>query len=74
MPKLTGTPISSAMPEVTSVPIDGHQGAELLGDRVPFAESTRKPEPNFCIAGRLPYTSDTMMPTRIASTRKAKSA
>ena len=53
MPKLTGTPITSAMVEVTSVP--------TIGTRAPnfsvtgfHSESTRKPKPKRCIAGRLP--------------------
>ena len=71
MSKLTGTPTKSAMDEVTSVP--------TIGTRAPnfsvtgfHSELTRNPKPNFSIAGRLPYTSDTMMASRIAKTRNAK--
>ena len=71
MPKLTGTPISRAISEVTSVPTIGTSAPNCSVTGF-HAESIKNPKPNFRIAGRLPNTNDKMMPTRIASTRKAK--
>ena len=53
MPKLTGTPITSAMVEVTSVPTIGTSAPNFSVTGF-HSESTRKPKPKRCIAGRLP--------------------
>jgi len=71
MPKLTGTAINSAMPDVTSVP--------TIGTRAPNSSVTgfhsalvRKLKPNAFIAGRLPITRETMMAASSTSTEKAE--
>ena len=53
MPKLTGTPISNAMKDVTSVPTIGTSAPNFSVTGFHSA-LTRNPKPNFCIAGRLP--------------------
>src|SRR5437764_1408523 len=71
IPKLTGTPIRSAMKEVTSVPTIGTSAPNRSVTGF-HSESTRNPKPNFCIAGKLPYTSEMMIPSRITRTKTAK--
>ena len=53
MPKLTGTPISRAMNEVTRVPTIGTSAPNFSVTGFQ-SESIRNPKPNLCIAGRLP--------------------
>ncbi len=71
MPKLTGTPIESAMNEVTSVPTIGTSAPNFSVTGF-HSRVDEEPEAELWMAGRLPYTSETMMPSRSASTRKAK--
>ena len=53
MPKLTGTPMRSAMADVTSVPTIG-TSAPKRSVTVFHSELTRNPKPNARMDGRLP--------------------
>ncbi len=53
MPKLTGTPMRSAMADVTSVPTIGTSAPKCSVTGF-HSELTRKPRPNARIDGRLP--------------------
>ena len=53
MPKLTGTPIRSAIADVANVPTIGTSAPNCSVTGFHSA-LTRNPSPNFCIEGRLP--------------------
>ena len=71
IPKLTGTPIASAIIDVTSVP--------MIGTSAPNSSVTgfqallkKNPAPKRVMEGQLPTTSETMMPASSSRTPNAK--
>src|SRR6266513_304665 len=71
IPKLTGMPIRSAMKEVTRVPTMGTSAPNCSVTGFQWGLVTN-PGPNARSAGRLPATSETMIPASRIRTRNAK--
>src|SRR5882672_2433536 len=71
IPKLTGTPIKSAMKEVTRVPTMGTSAPNCSVTGFQSGLVT-KPGPNARNAGRLPARSETIIPASRIRTRNAK--